>query len=204
MSGPLTSLAGRALDAIVVGGSAGGVEALSELLPVLPAKRGLSVFVVLHQPRDRSSLLPELFASRCALTVCEPDDKQAIEADCIYFAPSDYHMLVDVGPQISLSADELVHFSRPSIDVLFESAADVYGARLLAIVLSGGNADGADGARAVHDAGGVVIVQDPRTARVPVMPQSALDRVTPDAVLPVAGISMLLNTLNAKEFPNDR
>jgi two-component system chemotaxis response regulator CheB len=196
----MNCLAGRAFDAIVVGGSAGGVEALSDLLPMLPALRGLAVFVVLHQPRDRSSLLSDLFASRCTLAVCEPDDKQAIEANCIYFAPSDYHMLVDAGPQISLSADELVHFSRPSIDVLFESAADVYGDRLLAIVLSGGNADGADGARAVRAAGGGVIVQDPRTARVPTMPQSALDRVTPDAVLPVAQISNFLNTLHAKEF----
>ena len=201
MSAALNSLAGREIRAIVVGGSAGGVEALSELLPVLPAARGLAVFVVLHQPRDRSSLLPELFASRCALAVCEPDDKQAIEADSIYFAPSDYHMLVDDGPQISLSMDDLVHFSRPSIDVLFESAADVYRDRLLAIVLSGGNADGADGARAVRAAGGVVVVQDPRSARVPTMPQSALERVTPDAVLPVAGISRLLNTLHAKEAP---
>jgi len=198
VSGPLTSLAGRALDAIVVGGSAGGVEALSELLPVLPAKRGLSVFVVLHQPRDRSSLLPELFASRCALTVCEPDDKQAIEADCIYFAPSDYHMLVDVGPQISLSADELVHFSRPSIDVLFESAADAYGSRLAGVVLSGANTDGASGLRAIADAGGVTIVQSPATAQEPTMPEAALQACPRSHVVDANALARWLASLERR------
>jgi two-component system chemotaxis response regulator CheB len=160
--------------------------------------------VVVHQPRDRSSLLPGIFASRCALAVCEPDDKQVVLPDHIYFAPADYHMLIDTGPRISLSADDLVHFSRPSIDVLFESAADVYGEHLLAIVLSGGNEDGADGALAVRCAGGFVVVQDPATARLPMMPRSALARVAADAVLPVAEISALLNALCEKEIVDDR
>ena len=190
MNGPPPLL--REVRAIAIGGSAGGIEALSELLPDLPASARCAVFVVLHQPRDRPSLLAELFAPRCAMRVCEPDDKQPVENGCIYFAPSDYHMLVDAGPGISLSADAPVHFSRPSIDVLFESAADVFGAALLAIVLSGGNEDGADGARAVRRAGGCVIVQDPMTARVPVMPQRAIERALPDAVLPVGEIHALL------------
>jgi len=208
-------IAGR-VEAVVIGTSAGGVDALSTLLPALPRGLRPPVFVVLHLPRERPSLLPEIFAPKCAVPVREAVDKEGVEPGTVYFAPPDYHLLIEGGrvpgtlrpievqPALALSDDEPVHHSRPSIDVLFESAADVYGERLLAIVLSGGNADGADGARAVHDAGGVVIVQDPRTARVPVMPQSALERVTPDAVLPVAEISMLLNTLHAKEFPDDR
>jgi len=193
----------RGIRAIAIGGSAGGVEVLAELLPGLPAGGNVSVFVVVHQPRDRSSLLSGIFAARCALAVCEPDDKQAVLPGRIYFAPSDYHMLLGAGPRISLSADDLVHFSRPSIDVLFESAADVYGETLLAIVLSGGNEDGADGALAVRQAGGFVVVQDPDTARVPMMPRSALHRVAADAVLPVAEISVLLNQLCEKETVDD-
>jgi two-component system chemotaxis response regulator CheB len=192
------------IRAIAIGGSAGGVEVLAELLPALTARGALSIFVVVHQPRDRASLLPGIFAPRCAFAVCEPDDKQAVCTDHIYFAPADYHMLVDAGPRISLSADDLVHFSRPSIDLLFESAADVYGEHLLAIVLSGGNEDGADGALAVHRAGGFVVVQDPETARLPMMPRCALAKVAADAVLPAAEISALLNALCEKEMVDDR
>jgi two-component system chemotaxis response regulator CheB len=189
------SLAQRGIRAVALGGSAGGIEALTELLPALPAGLHLAVFVVVHQPRHRSSMLPGIFASRCPLAVCEPDDKQDVQPDCIYFAPSDYHMLIDQGPRISLSEDDLVRFSRPSIDVLFESAAEVYGRDLLAIVLSGGNDDGADGALAVHRSGGFVVVQDPDTARVSTMPRSVVERGAADAVLPVAGIRALLRTL---------
>ena len=194
----------RGIRAIAIGGSAGGVEALAELLPSLTARGALSIFVVVHQPRDRSSILPTIFAPRCALAVCEPDDKQVVQPDHIYFAPADYHMLVDSGRRISLSTDDPVHFSRPSIDVLFESAADVYREQLLAIVLSGGNEDGADGAQAERRAGGFVVVQDPATARLPMMPRSALARVAADAVLPVTRISALLNELCEKEIVDDR
>ena len=192
------------IHAIAFGASAGGIEVLAELLPALARGAGTAAFVVLHRRRDRVSLLPRIFAPRCVLAVCEPDDKQEVQSDSIYFAPSDYHMLIDAGPRIALSADAPVHYSRPSIDVLFESAADVYGSHLLAIVLSGGNADGADGALAVRQAGGVVVVQDPRCARVAAMPQAVLDCMQPDAVLPVAAISQLLASLARKEPVHDR
>jgi two-component system chemotaxis response regulator CheB len=188
-------LAQRGIRAVALGGSAGGIEALAELLPALPAGLNIAAFVVVHQPRDRASMLPRIFASRCAFAVCEPDDKQDVQPDCIYFAPADYHMLIDNGPRISLSADDLVRFSRPSIDVLFESAADVYAQRLLAVVLSGGNDDGADGALAVRRGGGFVVVQDPDTARMSMMPRCAVARGAADAVLPVAGIRALLSSL---------
>jgi two-component system chemotaxis response regulator CheB len=197
-------LAQRGIRAVAFGGSAGGIEVLTELLPALPAGLDIAAFVVVHQPRGRTSMLPGIFAPHCAFAVCEPDDKQDVQSDCIYFAPPDYHMLIDNGPCISLSVDELVRFSRPSIDALFESAADVYGRRLLAIVLSGGNDDSADGTLAVRRGGGFVVVQDPDTARMSMMPRSAVDRGAADAVLPVAGIRALLSSLAQKETTDDR
>ena len=116
----------KRVDAIVVGTSAGGVEALSVLLPALPSATQAAVFVVLHLSRDRPSLLAEIFAKRCALPVREAEDKESVAPGTVYFAPSNYHLLLDHGPQMALSADDPVHHSRPSIDVLFESAAEVY------------------------------------------------------------------------------
>jgi two-component system, chemotaxis family, protein-glutamate methylesterase/glutaminase len=133
------------VDAVVIGGSAGAVEALCLILPSVPARIRMPMFVVLHLPRDRPSLLTEVFSPRCARPVREAQDKEPIEPGTVYVAPPDYHMLIDAGPQISLSVDEVVHFSRPSIDVLFESAADFYKERLLGIILTGANEDGAAG-----------------------------------------------------------
>ena len=185
------------IEAVVIGASAGGVEALSALLPALPARLHASVFVVLHLPRSRPSLLAEIFQSRCALPVSEAQDKELVAPGCVYVAPPDYHLLLDPGPQISLSADEPVNFSRPSIDVLFESAADLLGERVAGIVLTGGNDDGAAGLDAIRRAGGVTIVQDPATAQMPLMPESALLRGPADHVLPLAGIAGLLATLRS-------
>lgn len=172
------------LDAIVIGCSAGGIEALSLLLPALPAGLKAAVMVVIHLPRDRPSLLTELFSGRCALRVEEAEDKRPAEPGVITFAPPDYHLMVDNGegrgPVLSLSADEPVQFSRPSIDVLFESAADVYGERVMGIVLTGANHDGSDGLSAIRAAGGVCMVQRPQEAQARLMPASALARV-PDA-----------------------
>jgi len=190
----IASLAGR-VDAVVIGTSAGGVEALSRLLPALPRAAPAAVFVVLHLPRERPSLLVDIFAHRCEMAVREASDKEPVEAGTIYFAPPDYHLLVDEGPQLALSSDELVNFSRPAIDVLFESAADEYGERLLGIVLTGGNQDGAAGLQAVRAAGGMTIVQQPETAQVPYMPELALERGEVDYVLTLEQIAALLGTL---------
>lgn len=200
----MSAFARRDIHAVALGASAGGIEALSVLLPALDHGSDLAVFVVLHRLRERASLLQKIFAPKCALPVCEPDDKQDVQSGSIYFAPSDYHMLIGAGPCITLSTDELVNYSRPSIDVLFESAAEIYGAHLLAVVLSGANADGADGAVAVRRAGGLVVVQDPASARVPLMPQAVLERMQPDAVLPVAAIGELLASLAHEESLDDR
>jgi two-component system, chemotaxis family, protein-glutamate methylesterase/glutaminase len=183
---------------IAIGASAGGVEALSVLLPALPTDLAAPVFVVLHQPRDRPSLLVDIFKLRCDLPVREAEDKEAVEAGTIYFAPPDYHLLVDEGPRLALSADGLVHYSRPSIDVLFESAADVYEDRLLGILLTGANEDGASGMEAIHRAGGTTVVQEPETAIAASMPLSALARTPVDRVLSLDGIAALLRSLGRR------
>lgn len=190
----LESLAGR-IDAVVIGASAGGVDALSVLLPGLLPKSNAAVFIVLHLPRDKPSLLSEIFARKCALPVREAQDKEPVASGTVYFAPSNYHLLLDRGPQMALSVDDLVHHSRPSIDVLFESAADVYGNRLLGIILTGANEDGAAGLAAVHDGGGVTVVQQPESARSPQMVMSALKLRPADLVLPLDRIADLLATL---------
>lgn len=183
------------VEAIVVGGSAGGVDALSVLLPALPADLRAPCFVALHLPRERPSLLVEIFAPLCVLPVLEADDKQAAEPGNVYFAPPDYHLLIEAGSQLALSVDPPVHFSRPSIDVLFESAADVYGERLLGIILSGANEDGAEGLAAVHRAGGITVVQHPGNALVSRMSEAALLGSPIDFVLTLQEIAALLLSL---------
>ena len=183
-------------DAIVIGTSAGGVEALSVLLPSLPVGLRAAVLIVLHLPRERPSLLVDIFTPKCRLPVREAEDKQPIEPGVVYFAPPDYHLLVDSGPRVALSADEPVNFSRPSIDVLFESAADVYGARLIGIILTGASHDGALGLEAVRRAGGVPIVQQPESAQVPTMAEAALKRGPVDRVLSLEEIAEWLRALD--------
>jgi len=186
----------QAYAAIVVGGSAGSVDALGALLPALPPTVRCAVLVVLHLPRDRRSLLADIFRKRCALPLREAQDQDAIEPGTVYFAPPDYHLLVDAGPRAALSVDTPVHFSRPSIDVLFDSAADLYGPRLAGILLSGANEDGARGLAHIRAMGGLAIVQEPGTAPMPAMPQAALARTEVDHILPPAGIAALLAQLH--------
>ncbi|MFZ0499198.1 MAG: chemotaxis protein CheB [Steroidobacteraceae bacterium] len=184
------------VKAIVIGGSAGAVEALDTLLPALPPRFPAAVFIVLHLARDTPSMLPEIFAAKCALSVEEAEDKTPVRPGTVYFAPPDYHLLIEEGPYLALSVDDPVNFSRPSVDVLFESAADVYGPSLMGIILSGGSADGAEGLTAVHSAGGITVVQEPRSAVMPLMTTSALRRCAADCVLPLAEMAALLRSIH--------
>jgi two-component system chemotaxis response regulator CheB len=188
-------------EAVVIGTSAGGVEALLVLLPALPAGLRAPVFVVLHLPRERPSLLVDIFGPKCAVPVREAVDKEPIAAGTVYFAPPDYHLLIDDGPTIALSDDEPVHHSRPSVDVLFESAADAFGPGALAILLTGANEDGAAGVAAIRDAGGVVVVQDPEEAYAPAMVAAALARGPVHHRLRLADIARLLRGLAAEKGP---
>jgi two-component system, chemotaxis family, protein-glutamate methylesterase/glutaminase len=184
----------RDIDAVAIGASAGGVEVLSVLLSALPTSCRASFFIVMHIPRERPSLLAEVFNARCALPVREAEDKEPVQPGTVYFAPPDYHLLLDRGPALALSSDEPVHFSRPSIDVLFDSAADVYGERLLGLILTGANQDGAEGLAAVGRAGGRTIVQEPGGAAVPFLPEAALQVGPVDFVLPLAQLQELFAT----------
>ena len=187
----------RDVDAVVIGASAGGVEVLSMLLPALPAACRLSIFIVMHIPRERPSLLAEVFGGRCALPVKEAEDKEPIRPGTVYFAPPDYHLLIDRGPAFALSSDEAVHFSRPSIDVLFDSAADIYGERLIGVILTGANQDGAEGLAAVGHAGGRTVVQDPVSAAVAYLPEAALQEGPVDFVLSLAQLRDLFASWGA-------
>lgn len=189
----------RTFEAIVIGGSAGAIDALLTILPALPATLRASVIVALHVPRDRPSLLTQVFAPRCALPVHEAQDNEPLEPGTIVFAPPDYHLLLDVGPRLSLSVDAPVHFSRPAIDILFESAADLFGERTLGILLSGANADGAQGLAAIDQAQGLCIVQTPDSASSPTMPRAALSLIPQvPHVLSPAAIAETLNRLHAR------
>jgi two-component system chemotaxis response regulator CheB len=173
------------IEAIAIGASAGAVQALLRILPALPADYPIPLFIVVHVPPDRSNALVSLFAAKCQIAVREAGDKEPILPGTVYFAPSDYHLLVEADRSLSLSMDEPVNHSRPAIDVLLESAADAYGPALAAIVLTGANHDGAAGLKAVCAAGGTAIVQDFTDAQVATMPEAAL------AACPSAGVMTL-------------
>lgn len=188
------------LRAVVIGASTGGIEALNHLLPLLPADLPVPIFVVLHLRPDAPSSLSTLFAGRCALRVAEAEDKMPVTPGTLYFAPPDYHLLLDadLGPDgnavpcLALSTEPPERFSRPSIDVLFESAATVYGGGLLGVLLTGANDDGAAGLEAVRHAGGQAWVQAPATALSAEMPDAAIRRGAVDRVLTLPQIASRL------------
>ncbi|MFC7336436.1 chemotaxis protein CheB [Haloferula chungangensis] len=188
---------GKDVGAVVIGASIGAVEALLRILPELPDDYPLPVLVVVHVPPDGRSALPELFRERCRMPVKEAEDTEAIRAGTIYFAPSDYHLLVDPDCTVSLSNEEAVHYSRPAIDPLFETAADAWGDRLLGVVLTGASKDGALGLRAVESAGGATLVQDPETAEGMAMPMAALEACQDARSLSLDEIAQFI----ANEFP---
>jgi two-component system chemotaxis response regulator CheB len=163
-----------AVKAVVIGSSAGALHALAVLLKDMPADFSPSIFITVHIPPDRKSALAEVLQAKCRIPVREAEDKEPISPGTAYVAPPDYHLLIEKEGTIALSSDEPVLFSRPSIDVLFESAADVYGPSLVGIVLSGANADGARGLSVIQEAGGITMVEDPSNAFAPAMPKAAL------------------------------
>ncbi|MEC4239387.1 chemotaxis protein CheB [Pseudomonas sp. DSV-1] len=182
----------RPVEAVVIGASAGGVEALLTIFSELKPGFRLPIIVVLHLPEERRSQLAEVFARRLPLAVREVQDKQPIVPGTLYFAGPGYHVSIEQDHSFSLSQEEPVHYSRPAIDYLFESAADVYQQRLAAILLTGANRDGAQGLSVVQQSGGLTIVQDPDEAQVATMPRAALDLFQTDCILPLRGIGRLL------------
>lgn len=189
-------MASRNFELVAVGGSAGGVQALRCILGWLPANFGPAMLVVLHLPPDRPSGLATLLAAQCELPLAEALDKQPIEGGSVTLAPPNYHLLVEPQHTLALSVDEPVLFSRPAIDPMFESAASVYHDRLLAVLLTGASSDGTLGAAAVRRNGGTLWVEDPDTALVSMMPQSALRHAGADAVLSLKQIGQGLARLH--------
>jgi two-component system, chemotaxis family, protein-glutamate methylesterase/glutaminase len=181
-----------ATEVIVIGASAGALEALSIVLPALPSHYPRPVIVVVHVPPDRKSILVDLFRAKCSMKVQEAEDKEPIRGGTIYFAPPDYHLLVEKDKSLSLSSDEPVLFSRPSIDVLFESAADAYGPALVGVVLTGANQDGANGIKTLAELGGMAIVQRPDEAFSSAMPEAALAACPTARVLSLEEIAAYL------------
>jgi two-component system, chemotaxis family, protein-glutamate methylesterase/glutaminase len=182
----------RKYEAIVAGTSAGGLYALTTLFRELPPDYPVPIIVVQHRAKDQRELLEEVLQSKCRIRIKQADEKEPIEPGRIYIAPPDYHLLVENDKTFSLTADEHVRYSRPSIDVLFESAAKVYKSSLAGIVLTGANNDGSAGAVAINKYGGLVIAQDPKEALYPYMPGAA---ITTKAVTHVWTLAEIFNFL---------
>lgn len=192
MSAQLASRIGT----VVIGSSAGGIDALLQLLGGLAADFSLSLTAVQHLPDRVDSRLVEVFDARLAIAVKEAQDKECIAPGTLYFAPPGYHLSIEADCSFSLSREEPVNHARPSIDLLFESAADVFGDALMGVLLTGANADGAQGLKRIAEAGGRTVVQSPAQAQVAIMPEAALRLFTPDHILPLEGIRRLLVDLD--------
>jgi len=188
----------KGTDAIVVGASAGGVSALLTVFAALPADYAIALLCVLHLPDDRHSQLAEVFSRRLQRPVQEARDKESVVPGMIYVAGPGYHLSVEHDRSLSLSQEDRVHFSRPSIDILFESAADAYGDGLVGVLLTGANEDGARGLARIKEHGGTTLIQDPHEAQVAVMPEAALALHRPDHILPLNGIGQLLAKLEPR------
>ena len=180
---------------VVIGGSAGSLHILLQILTDLKTDLRVPVIIILHRKNDSESSLGQLMAMRTQLQVKEADDKEPIVPGTVYLAPANYHLLVEQDNHFSLDASEKINFSRPSIDVTFQTAADAYTNAVTGILLSGANADGVEGLRLIQRMRGTIIVQDPATAQVPFMPQAALDELTVDHIFNTAQISAYINAL---------
>jgi two-component system chemotaxis response regulator CheB len=191
----------KRVEAIVLGASAGGIDALAVLLDGLTADWRIPIAVVLHLPETHESHLAEIFAQRLPIPVHEAADKMPLAAGHLYFAPPGYHLSIERERSFSLSCEPPVLFSRPSIDVLMASAADAYGPLVAGFVLTGANDDGAEGLHRIHLAGGLTAVQDPKEALIPIMPNAAIARHVPDHVLPLRELRALLLELESAHAP---
>ena len=178
-------------DLIVIGCSLGGMRALQSIFKAFPDDFVTPIAVAQHRHKQSNEELPAFLKRATKYCVVDVEDKQQIEPRCVYLAPADYHLLVERG-RFSLSTEAAVAYSRPSIDVLFESAADAYRQRLIGVILTGANNDGARGVQRIKQQGGVVIVQDPATAEAPAMPQAAISTSSVDRILPLDRVGPFL------------
>lgn len=180
---------------IVIGGSAGSLQVILRLLPELRVSLPVTIVIILHRKPSSDETLVELLSSRSMMPVAEVDEKDPILPGHIYIAPADYHLLIEADQTFSLDVSEKVNYSRPSIDITFESAAEVYGPALLGILLSGANADGQLGMEHIKEMGGTCVVQHPDTAEVSYMPMQAIGHVEIDKVLHAEEMAVFINNL---------
>ncbi len=182
-------------EAIVMGASAGGLEALHTILAALPAHFAVPLLIVQHMSPHSDNLLAEVLNRHSRIVVKEAEEKEIPQPGIAYIAPPDYHLMVEADRTLSLSREERVNFSRPAIDVLFETAAEAYGDKLIGVVLTGANADGSLGLQAIKKFGGTCVVQDPLTAVASRMPQAAIASTKVDYVVPLVEIGPLMQGL---------
>ncbi len=190
--GRVLTAATHKYELIVLGCSMGGMAAMEEIFSVLPADFPVPIVVAQHRYRTSGEALPSFLRRHSRLMIVDALDKQWVRPGNVYLAPADYHLLVDRDGELSLSVDAAVAYSRPSIDVLFESAADAYYAGTVAVILTGANADGARGVKRIKERGGFVVVQDPKTAESPEMPSAAIAATRVDRILPLDRIGPFL------------
>ena len=162
-------------QAIVIGTSAGGLDAISKLFHQLPVNYPIPIIVIQHRAKDQRELLEEVLQSKCKIVIKQADEKEMIKGGFAYIAPPGYHLLIEQDRSFSLSSDDLVSFSKPSIDVLFETAAEVFKENLIGLILTGANSDGAAGIMAIKKFKGLTIAQSPKEAQYPYMPQSSIE-----------------------------
>lgn len=189
-------------ELLMIGGSAGSLEVILEILPQLRSDLDYAIVLVMHR-RSGDSLLTGLLSDRTKLEVREAEEKEAIRPGVIYIAPADYHLLIEQDKTFSLDFSEKIHYSRPAIDASFETAAEAFGTSLAGILLSGANADGAEGLLRIKEAGGMTIAQDPAEASVSYMPQQAIENNAASQILTTRQIIELLNELNHSIMPGN-
>lgn len=182
-------------SALVIGGSAGSLDVLLEIFPALNRNITFPIIIVTHRKSGNDSLLSDLLQNRTGLKVREAEEKEQILPGYVYIVPADYHMLIEHNHTISLDYSEKVNYSRPSIDVTFQSAAEVFKNELVCILLSGSNADGVEGLKSVNKYGGSVVIQNPETAIMPYMPQQAVNSVKPHIILDSIKMAGFINKL---------
>jgi two-component system chemotaxis response regulator CheB len=185
----------RNYNVVAIGGSAGSLDVILKIVSMVPPDTKAAIIIIVHRKNDPDSILPELVSGRTKLTVVEVEDKQPLLPGGFYIAPPDYHLLLEDRYTFSLDGSEKVHYSRPSIDVTFESVAETFGSSVIGVLLSGANADGAAGLYKIKEAGGFTIVQDPDTAQMRFMPMQAIKLGNVDAVLEATGIGELISRL---------
>lgn len=185
-------------EALIFGGSAGSLDVLLKVIPDLRPDLSFPIVIVLHRKPGADQILPDLLAAKTQLRVKELEEKEFIQKGTIYIAPSDYHILIENNHTFSFDHSEKINYSRPSIDVTFQSAADAYKTHVVCILLSGSNADGVEGLKRVKRFGGTAVIQNPDTAIVPYMPAQARLQVSIDAVLEPEEMASFINQLSTE------